>query len=184
MAESHYDFAQADLYYGDHFAAKEHTEITADNAQKALEKSPPNKCKRAGREADRDAEAGRSRWRRPARRSGRALTIRKDKDNFEDEDGCPEPDNDKDGIYDVRDKCPNDPEDKDNFEDEDGCPDPDNDKDGILDPQDKCPNDPGPKETRAAPTPTRTRTRLSIASTSARTSQACRRPAAPRRSSW
>ncbi|MCA9521128.1 MAG: OmpA family protein, partial [Myxococcales bacterium] len=65
--------------------------------------------------------------------------------------GCPDPDNDKDGICDPwvaekglqkkyahickgSDKCPNDPEDKDGFEDEDGCPDPDNDKDGICDP--------------------------------------------------
>ena len=54
----------------------------------------------------------------------------------------PPADTDKDGILDVVDKCPNDPEDKDNFEDADGCPDPDNDKDGILDVSDKCPNDP------------------------------------------
>jgi hypothetical protein len=55
---------------------------------------------------------------------------------------APTPDNDKDGILDVNDKCPNDPEDKDGFEDADGCPDPDNDKDGILDVNDKCPNEP------------------------------------------
>ena len=65
-----------------------------------------------------------------------------DKDGFEDEDGCPDPDNDEDGILDVDDLCPNDPEDKDGFEDEDGCPDPDNDKDRILDVDDKCPNEP------------------------------------------
>jgi outer membrane protein OmpA-like peptidoglycan-associated protein len=65
-----------------------------------------------------------------------------DKDKFEDENGCPDPDNDRDAILDVDDKCPNDPEDTDNFEDADGCPDPDNDKDGILDVNDKCPNDP------------------------------------------
>ena len=65
-----------------------------------------------------------------------------DMDGFQDEDGCPDPDNDNDGILDVDDKCPNVPEDKDGFQDEDGCPDPDNDKDGILDVADKCPNDP------------------------------------------
>ena len=64
-----------------------------------------------------------------------------DKDGFQDEDGCPDPDNDGDGIPDSRDKCPNEPEDKDGFQDEDGCPDPDNDGDGIPDGQDKCPND-------------------------------------------
>ena len=57
-----------------------------------------------------------------------------DKDGFQDEDGCPDPDNDNDGIPDNVDLCPNDPEDKDGFEDEDGCPDPDKD--------DKCPNEP------------------------------------------
>ncbi len=63
-------------------------------------------------------------------------------DGFEDDDGCPDYDNDKDGIGDAADQCPNEPEDKDNFEDEDGCPDPDNDNDGILDVDDDCPNDP------------------------------------------
>jgi outer membrane protein OmpA-like peptidoglycan-associated protein len=64
-----------------------------------------------------------------------------DRDEFEDVDGCPDPDNDQDGVLDVNDGCPLDPEDVDKFEDTDGCPDPDNDKDGFLDTQDKCPND-------------------------------------------
>jgi outer membrane protein OmpA-like peptidoglycan-associated protein len=151
MAESHYDFAQADLYYGDYYSAKEHTEITTDNAQKALDKTPPNKCKYQEEKpivipkpGDRDGDG-------LLDDQDKCPDDPEDKDQFEDEDGCPEPDNDKDGIYDVRDKCPNDPEDKDNFEDEDGCPDPDNDKDGILDPQDKCPNEPGPKENQGCP---------------------------------
>ena len=66
-------------------------------------------------------------------------TEAEDQDQFEDSDGCPDPDNDKDTILDVRDRCPLDPEDRDSFEDEDGCPDPDNDKDGILDVSDACP---------------------------------------------
>jgi uncharacterized protein (TIGR03382 family) len=65
-----------------------------------------------------------------------------DKDGFQDEDGCPDPDNDNDGIPDAQDKCPNVPEDKDGFEDADGCPDPDNDHDGIPDRFDRCPNEP------------------------------------------
>ena len=65
-----------------------------------------------------------------------------DIDQFEDEDGCPDPDNDQDGILDPSDSCPNDPEDIDQFEDADGCPDPDNDQDGILDVSDGCPDDP------------------------------------------
>ncbi len=69
-----------------------------------------------------------------------------DKDGFDDEDGCPDPDNDQDGIPDKLDKCPNEPEDKDGFQDEDGCPEIDNDGDGIPDAQDKCPNDPEDKD--------------------------------------
>jgi hypothetical protein len=46
-----------------------------------------------------------------------------DKDGFEDDDGCPDPDNDLDHIPDVSDKCPNEPETYNGFEDEDGCPD-------------------------------------------------------------
>ena len=69
-----------------------------------------------------------------------------DKDGFQDEDGCPDPDNDGDGIPDKQDQCPNDPEDKDGFQDQDGCPDRDNDNDGIPDSLDKCPNEPEDKD--------------------------------------
>ncbi len=65
-----------------------------------------------------------------------------DFDEFEDEDGCPDPDNDQDTILDGSDECPLVPEDLDGFEDEDGCPDLDNDEDGIPDTDDGCPNDP------------------------------------------
>jgi uncharacterized protein (TIGR03382 family) len=50
-------------------------------------------------------------------------------------------DTDGDGIPDIRDKCPNEPEDFDNFEDQDGCPELDNDHDGISDEKDRCPNE-------------------------------------------
>ncbi|MBI5477229.1 MAG: OmpA family protein [Deltaproteobacteria bacterium] len=98
-----------------------------------------------------------------------------DMDQWQDEDGCPEPDNDGDGVRDLADKCPNEagpiqnlgcpvkdkdgdgipddldrcpnePEDKDGFQDEDGCPDLDNDADGIADAQDKCPDKPEDKD--------------------------------------
>jgi outer membrane protein OmpA-like peptidoglycan-associated protein len=69
-------------------------------------------------------------------------TIPEDKDGFEDEDGCPDPDNDGDKIPDELDKCPNMPETVNGFQDEDGCPDevPDRDGDGIPDHLDKCPD--------------------------------------------
>ncbi len=54
----------------------------------------------------------------------------------------PPADRDGDGIPDIVDACPDEPEDFDGFEDEDGCPDPDNDQDGFLDADDQCPNEP------------------------------------------
>ncbi len=73
-------------------------------------------------------------------------TEKEDKDGFDDEDGCPDPDNDQDGIPDDQDKCPNKAEDRDGFQDKDGCPDLDNDGDGIPDVRDKCPNQPEDKD--------------------------------------
>ena len=71
-----------------------------------------------------------------------------DRDGFEDEDGCPDPDNDQDGILDLSDQCPDIPEDKNGFEDEDGCPEGnrDSDGDGVVDRLDRCPNDPEDKD--------------------------------------
>ena len=88
--------------------------------------------------------------------------VREDRDGFRDEDGCPEEDNDGDGVPDATDG-PGDPaapgfgrcrgvdadapgfaaarEDRDGFEDADGCPDPDNDRDGVLDVDDGPPRD-------------------------------------------
>ena len=65
-----------------------------------------------------------------------------DRDQFEDGDGCPDPDNDGDKRYDEEDDCPLKREDLDGFEDEDGCPDVDNDADGVPDSQDRCPMEP------------------------------------------
>jgi OOP family OmpA-OmpF porin len=65
-----------------------------------------------------------------------------DFDGFQDEDGCPDPDNDGDGILDIDDKCPMVPGPMSNR----GCPLKakigDRDGDGILDNVDKCPDDP------------------------------------------
>jgi hypothetical protein len=72
-------------------------------------------------------------------------TQSEDRDGYQDDDGCPDPDNDGDLIPDPRDRCPDQPEDKDGFEDDDGCPDPDNDKDGIIDLKDACPFKPETK---------------------------------------
>lgn len=50
-------------------------------------------------------------------------------------------DEDRDGVLDEHDRCPQIPEDLDGFSDEDGCPDPDNDEDGIKDVSDRCPSE-------------------------------------------
>lgn len=85
-------------------------------------------------------------------------TVAEDQDGFEDGDGCPEYDNDGDGICDAYftrqlgledssfeeltcsgfDGCPDVPEDLDGFEDGDGCAELDNDQDGIEDSKDLC----------------------------------------------
>ena len=49
--------------------------------------------------------------------------LEEDVDGFEDEDGCPDPDNDRDGILDVNDACPMEPETFNGVNDHDGCPD-------------------------------------------------------------
>ena len=49
---------------------------------------------------------------------------------------------DRDGVPDMKDGAPMDPEDKDGFQDEDGVPDLDNDKDNIWDHDDKKPLEP------------------------------------------
>ncbi len=52
-----------------------------------------------------------------------------------------ESDNDRDGVANESDECPEQAEDLDKYKDDDGCPDPDNDKDGTPDHSDKCPRE-------------------------------------------
>jgi outer membrane protein OmpA-like peptidoglycan-associated protein len=65
-----------------------------------------------------------------------------DEDEWQDDDGCPDPDNDGDTILDAADRCPTETEDTDGFDDGDGCVDRDNDNDKIADVDDKCPMEP------------------------------------------
>jgi outer membrane protein OmpA-like peptidoglycan-associated protein len=71
-----------------------------------------------------------------------------DFDTFQDEDGCPDADNDGDGIGDLYDACPNEKEDGLGGRPKDGCPSTkeDADGDGIHDAIDKCPEEPEDKD--------------------------------------
>lgn len=151
MAESHHEMTAADLTYGDYFSAKEHLAITRENADKALAKSPADRCSFTEEKTVIVPKSGDADGDGIKDELDKCPDEPEDRDGFEDEDGCPELDNDRDGVYDAQDKCRNDPEDKDGFEDGDGCPDPDNDKDGLLDADDKCPIVAGPKENRGCP---------------------------------
>ena len=102
------------------------------------------------------------------------------KNQYEDEDGCPDtlpendpdgdtfigaadqcptekgallgcPDDDNDQIANQADKCATQPEDLDQFEDTDGCPEEDNDRDGLADKDDNCPLQPGTVNTLGCP---------------------------------
>jgi hypothetical protein len=55
-------------------------------------------------------------------------------------DGCPDLDDDADGVLQGADRCEGAAEDRDGHDDEDGCPDPDDDRDGVLDDADHCPD--------------------------------------------
>ncbi|MDX2022784.1 MAG: OmpA family protein [Deltaproteobacteria bacterium] len=68
-------------------------------------------------------------------------TEKEDVDNFQDEDGCPDPDNDNDGVLDGVDKCPLEAETMNGVDDQDGCPESDEDKDGLFGSADKCPTE-------------------------------------------
>jgi len=115
IGEANAEFAEREFGKGEYFVAKDHLETAQAASREALRLSSDERtCPKPKPQPPRRKE--------PA----------------------PDPlaDRDSDGIPDVRDKCPDEPEDVDGFQDDDGCPDPDNDQDGIPDTDDKCPNDP------------------------------------------
>ncbi|MSP63452.1 MAG: OmpA family protein [Myxococcales bacterium] len=139
MAESHSDFLDEELSYGDYLAAKHELEVADENARRALELSPRDRCG-------------------PARKVAIIEVLDRDKDGVPDpSDECPDnpgpvelrgcPDLDKDGTLDRDDKCKKVPGPKENR----GCPWPDTDGDGLLDKEDSCPKIPGPKENQGCP---------------------------------
>jgi outer membrane protein OmpA-like peptidoglycan-associated protein len=141
IAEAHNEFAQHALDEGNLRDAERDAELAETNARLAIEKSPNGRCvvkpppPVPARPGDFDGDG-------IPDDIDQCPRVPEDRDGFQDEDGCPDPDNDGDGITDQLDQCPNEPEDRDGFEDADGCPDPDNDRDGIIDKLDQCPNEP------------------------------------------
>ncbi len=148
MAETHAEFTEAELDQGNWLRANEHVQIAVKAAARALENSKQCKPKKVVikappkvaviKKADTDGDG-------IFDVDDKCPTDAEDKDNFEDEDGCPDFDNDQDGVPDYptpEDECPmtkGPPENK-------GCPVKDRDGDGINDLDDKCPDDPEDKD--------------------------------------
>jgi outer membrane protein OmpA-like peptidoglycan-associated protein len=70
-----------------------------------------------------------------------------DRDGFHDDDGCPDPDNDGDGVLDAVDAC----KDVVGPASNNGCPIEDKDKDGVADKDDRCVDQPGPASNGGCP---------------------------------
>jgi outer membrane protein OmpA-like peptidoglycan-associated protein len=145
LAEANLDFALREIDDGNPSRAAEHLKVAEANARRASElskdcgpKAPPVIIKKAPLDTDGDGIPD---------DIDRCPLDPEDKDGFQDEDGCPDPDNDGDGIVDAMDACPNNPGPLENR----GCPILDRDGDGVPDWEDKCPDVAGPKENGGCP---------------------------------
>ena len=135
MAVSHVEFARSELDAGEYWKALDEVEIAGDNARLALAHSPRDKCAPQTVPAVRKAALEDSDGDGIPDKDDKCRNEPEDKDGFQDEDGCPDPDNDQDGMLDASDKCPNEAGPKENG----GCPDKDRDGDTVVDLLDKCP---------------------------------------------
>lgn len=153
-AEAEIKFAEDALEMGETFRARRHINEADTWSKIAEQKTEPGVCRAdyeiAGDVGDQDGDGYDD-------QADKCPNKPEDFDSFEDEDGCPDIDNDQDGILDAADwngtayvnydklgdkDCRDEPEDKDGFQDEDGCPDLDNDQDGVPDAQDRCSDEP------------------------------------------
>ena len=145
-AEASLEFLKYEISTGDFIRAKEHHDIAITNAERAIEITDPAEC------ADKMVTI-----RQPTQvviartdTDGDGLMDDvdqcpedpEDPDGFEDEDGCPDPDNDLDTILDQNDACPLEPGVPNEDPAKNGCPVQDRDGDGIPDDVDKCPDEP------------------------------------------
>lgn len=163
-AEAMAEFARHESSRGRSVEAKKFITEAEQFAEKAFEISRDPRCLN---DADGDGIAD---------RNDKCPNQAEDIDQFEDTDGCPDPDNDGDGVLDKADACPQVPgpfhnkgcpvtdADGDGVPDKEdncpqakgpvsnrGCPFADSDGDGLLDPDDKCPMDKGPAENGGCP---------------------------------
>ena len=120
IAVSQKEFAEIEFEQGDLHRSEEHLDMAIKNLEKAIEAAIACRPKDTDEDGIYDDV-------------DQCINEKEIKNDYQDDDGCPEFDADQDLVYDDVDQCPDKPEDRDDFEDEDGCPDPDNDQDGILD---------------------------------------------------
>ena len=115
LSEANVEFAERELDRGEYSRALHHIEIAEANARKALRLSPDPSCGKPPAvppiPVDTDGDG-------IPDAVDKCPNDPEDKDGFEDEDGCPDPDNDQDGIPDKTDQCPNEP----GPPEENGCP--------------------------------------------------------------
>jgi outer membrane protein OmpA-like peptidoglycan-associated protein len=164
-AEANLDFARGELSQGSSFRASEHIRTAETAIKRALELSrdcgPKQVVVREKPDQPKPPDPTQQPVKPPDQPQQQQVVVRieetdtdgdgvldkddpcqdqaEDKDNFEDQDGCPELDNDKDGVNDTGDKCPLIP----GLADNAGCPEEkpkDRDDDGLVDKQDKCPD--------------------------------------------
>ena len=141
-AQSQLRFAALELEQGFPLRAERHFERAEPNAHAARFLSVPEHCAAraiavSSKEApDSDADG-------VPDDVDQCVFEKEDRDQYLDDDGCPEMDNDLDTLSDDVDACPLVAEDPDGQRDADGCPDPDNDGDGVLDADDACPSEAG-----------------------------------------
>jgi OOP family OmpA-OmpF porin len=131
LAETHVDFAENELAQGDFLRAQQHIEIAITNANTALANSKECAPKRIVIKTNLDKDGDGI-----VDKADACPEAPEDKDDYEDEDGCPDPDNDDDSLLDPLDSCPDTAGPLEN----DGCPYGDRDGDGLNDQEDVCPD--------------------------------------------
>jgi outer membrane protein OmpA-like peptidoglycan-associated protein len=143
-AEANLEFTENELRQGDFIRAGQHVDVAMQSVKQALVESKDCGPKRVLikkpikvqiTKTDKDGDG-------ILDDVDQCIEEPEDPDGFEDDDGCPDADNDKDSVYDIEDMCPNTPGPIENQ----GCPVEDRDGDGIVDSADKCPDEPEDKD--------------------------------------